>query len=80
MDEIKDLEYGIKKLNIEITNLEKRLVQKKKSGLLYPEEEEELLKKIQEQKKEVAKLEAGIRKIENESARGSNINGRIDLE
>jgi predicted nucleic acid-binding Zn-ribbon protein len=80
MSEIKDLEYGIKKLNIEITNLEKRLVQKKKSGLLYPEEEENLLEKIEEQKKEVAKLEADIRKIENESTRGSNLNGRINLE
>ncbi len=74
MDEAKDLEYGIKKLNIEIANLEKRLAQKKKSGLLYPEEEEELLGQIENRKNQVSKLESEIRRIQNTRIRGQNMN------
>ncbi|MDD5163433.1 MAG: hypothetical protein PHD95_04460 [Candidatus ainarchaeum sp.] len=80
MDEIKDIEYGIKKLGVEIANLEKRLVQKKKSGLLYPEEEEELLAQIEDRKGKVSKLESEIRRIQNTATRGQNMNDGVELE
>ncbi|MDD5148379.1 MAG: hypothetical protein PHH08_02845 [Candidatus ainarchaeum sp.] len=80
MDEKRALELEIKKIGILIANLEKRLAQKKKSGMLYPEEEEELLDSIHEKKSEIAKFEADIRKIENEAVRGSNMRDNVELE
>jgi len=81
VDEKRALELEIKKVNILIVNLEKRLAQKKKSGMLYPEEEEELLGMIQERKSEVVKFEADIRRIENTSIRGQNMSSEsIGLE
>ena len=72
-NEIVSLKFDIKKLSVEIKSLEKRLAQKKKSKLLYPEEEEELLGQISERKTQVAKLESDIRAIENNAVRSQNM-------
>ena len=78
-NEIVSLQFNIKQLTVQINNMEKRLEQKRKTKL-YPEEEEDLLDSINEKKKEVAKLEADIRKIENESVRGSNMADKFGFE
>ena len=79
-DEISLLQYEIKKVSVEIQNMEKRIAQKKKSRLLYPEEEEELNDAIQERKARLSKFQAEIRAIENKQVRGRNMKEGVRLE
>ncbi|HLD58052.1 MAG TPA: hypothetical protein VI977_00210 [archaeon] len=79
-DEISLLQYEIKKVSVEIQNMEKRIAQKKKSRLLYPEEEEELNDAIQERKARLSKFQAEIRAIENQQVRGRNMKEGVRLE
>ncbi len=79
-DEIALLQYEIKKLTVEIQNTEKRIAQKKKAGLLYPEEETELMDSIGERKLQLSKLQAEVRGIENAEVRGRNMKDSLGFE
>ncbi|MDO8538358.1 MAG: hypothetical protein Q7S21_05730 [archaeon] len=71
---IKEINYQIQRVNIELKNLEKMLFIRKKMKTLTDEDSYDLKQQLDKKQMLVATLETEIRKIENEKLRAQNLN------
>jgi len=72
-ERIRELNYQIKRVELDIKNLERTIEVKRRNKLLDPEIENELRGKISEKRSDISGLQAEIRRIENEAIRAQNM-------
>lgn len=71
---IKEINYQIQRVNIELKNLEKMLFIRKKMKTLTDEDSYDLKQQLDKKQMLIGSLETEIRKIENEKLRAQNLN------
>ena len=71
---IKEINYQIQRINIEVKNLEKMLFIRKKMKTLTDEDSYDLKQQLDKKQMLIGSLETEIRKIENEKLRSQNLN------
>ena len=71
---IKEINYQIQRVNIELKNLEKMLFIRKKMKTLTDEDSYDLKQQLDKKQMLIATLESEIRRIENEKLRAQNLN------
>lgn len=79
-ERIREINYQIKRLELDIKNLHKTIETKRRNRFLDTETELDLKEQIENKKADIAGLQAEIRKIENSALRSSNTEDGIDLD
>jgi cell division protein FtsL len=77
---IREINYQIKRLEMDVKNLERTIETKRRNRFLDSATELDLKEKISDKKAEIAGLQSEIRKLENEAARASNMEDDVDIE
>ena len=70
---IREINYDIKRLELDIKNLERTIETKRKNRFLDPAMALDLRQKIDNKKSDIAGLQAEIRSLENTAARERNM-------
>lgn len=73
INSVREINYSIRRLELDIKNLERTIETKRRNRFLDPAMELGLKQQIDEKRAEIAGLQSEIRKLENEAIRAQNM-------